>query len=150
MYMLAINNMSHMQYMQYGCNGCIYVHVAIHKKCMKYLGPFWTESLWICQRAQWMSARVLGKSPARSSFAGKVSECVCVCVRARKAPSRAAFATAESTAAAFHACTCTRTLQRVQVLDQQVSTAGVIGRPCSALSSSSSLEIMSSTLAWSQ
>ena len=98
-HILTIQNMSDMQYIQYVCK---YVHVAIHQKCIKYLGPFWTfpksVSLSSClprlepatqprpelsecsviARAQWMCVRVLGKSPARSSLACKVSERVCV------------------------------------------------------------------------
>ena len=67
-----------------------------------------------------MSARVLGSSPARSALAdkpgiagGKVS--VCVCVRAqRKAPARAIFAAAASTAAAYHERACAMTLPRAE------------------------------------
>ena len=44
------------------------------------------SSNWLSMRAsaQWNRARVQGKAPARSAFAGKVIECVCVCgARAR-------------------------------------------------------------------
>ena len=63
-----------------------------------------------------MHARLLGKSPARSAFASKVSLSECVRVCARKAPARAAFAAA-STVAAFHARACVMTLPRAEVRD---------------------------------
>ena len=80
-------------------------------------------------------------------------------VRARKAPASATFAAAASAAApafvAAFAAAAARTcitfsimvLPRAEVRDPPVSTAGVIHSPCSARSSSLSLEVMISTFA---
>ena len=115
---------------------------------LRTCNPAPPQTDWACARGLSECARACKEN----AFAGNVSELwTCVCLCERKAPAQAAFAAAASTATAFPAHAWAMILPRAaKGRDPPVSTAGVIGSPCSAHSSSLSLEIISSTFALNQ